>query len=150
MSIQSQINRINKAKNDIKTELQNKQVTVPDGTTIDGMAPLIATIKTEPNLQIKTITPTAESQTVSADSQYDGLSSVVVNGDTNLVASNIKNGVTIFGITGIWASGNYSIVSIVQSDGSQTLAITEAAGDYNAEFVVDDSGETQTISITDV
>ena len=33
---------------------------------------------------------------------YDALSSVVINGDSNLVAGNIKKDVTIFGTTGTY------------------------------------------------
>ena len=35
----------------------------------------------------------------------DGYAPVTVSGDANLIASNIKNGVTIFGVTGNYASG---------------------------------------------
>jgi hypothetical protein len=52
------------------------------------------------NMQSKTVTPTASGFTVTPDSGYDGLSSVIVNGDTDLKASNIKNGINIFGVTG--------------------------------------------------
>ena len=56
----------------------------------------------EPVLQAKTATPTTSSQIIKPDSGYDGLSQVTVAGDSNLVAGNIKNGVSIFGVSGTY------------------------------------------------
>jgi hypothetical protein len=58
--------------------------------------------ETEPTLQQKTVTPTTAQQTVTPDNGYDGLSKVTVNGDSNLVAANIAEGVSIFGVTGTY------------------------------------------------
>ena len=42
------------------------------------------------------------------DSDHSGFSKVVVNGDDNLIASNIRKGVTIFGVTGTNEGGEDS------------------------------------------
>lgn len=59
----------------------------------------------EPKLQDKTVVPSAVTQTITADSGYDGMSSVMVYGDSNLLAENIAAGKTIFGIVGTASSG---------------------------------------------
>ena len=117
-----------------------------------------------PTLQEKTIAPSEESQLVTPDSDYDGLSQVTVNaisstyigsgvtkksattytpgtsdqtiasgqylngtqiikGDSNLVAGNIKSGVSIFGVSGSYAGSGGS------SGGLDTSDATATAGD---------------------
>lgn len=73
----------------------------------------------EPVLQEKAVTPTTSSQNVVADSGFDGLSKVIVNGDANLKAENIAEGVSIFGVTGTHSGGSsggieYEIVNLTQ------------------------------------
>lgn len=55
--------------------------------------------------QTKTATPSTSSQTITPDSGKF-LSSVTVNGDADLVAENIKDGVSIFGVTGTLKASN--------------------------------------------
>lgn len=52
------------------------------------------------NLQVKYATPSATAQNIKPDSGYDGLERVLVSGDSDLAASNIKKGVSIFNVTG--------------------------------------------------
>ena len=46
------------------------------------------------------VTPSQKTKTLVPDSDHSGFSKVTVKGDDNLVASNIRKGVTIFGVTG--------------------------------------------------
>ena len=75
--------------------LEGKTFTSTEGIKVTGTAKASV-----PTLQAKTATPSSAEQTVTPDSGYDGLSSVTVEGDANLVPGNIKSGVSIFGVVG--------------------------------------------------
>lgn len=75
------------------------------------MANAISSIKgQEPKLQQKSVVPTTTSQTIKADSSYDGLSSVSVGAvtsaiDSDIKSENIKKGVSILGVNGTLEEG---------------------------------------------
>ncbi len=88
-------------------------------------------------LQEKSVTPSTSAQTVKADSGYDGLSQVTVEGADDLIASNIREGVTIYGVEGSYSSGTtYQSKTVTPTKNSQTVT---ADSGYNAlaKVVVD-------------
>lgn len=101
MSIATEIERINNAKASIKTAIEKKGVEVGNGT-IDTYAEKIEAIETgvSVSLQEKNVTPSTVTQEITADENYDGLSKVTVEGDSNFIESNIRAGVTMWGKTG--------------------------------------------------
>ena len=69
---------------------------------VSDLSGAIDSIVLTPTLQEKTVTPSTSVQSITADSGYDGLSKVTVNGDADLIANNIKSGTNIFGVTGTY------------------------------------------------
>jgi len=94
---------------------------------------VVAVPETEPDLAEVTVTPTGEEFTVSPGADVDGFSEVTVKGDANLVAGNIKKGVTIYGKTGtLEADTEYVYVDPTL----RTLTVTEN-GTYTPPAGVD-------------
>lgn len=86
------------------------------GLTVDEMVDAIYDLQTEGtgNLQSKNIMPTGEEIIVTPDSGFDGLESVTVEGDPNLIEENIREGVEIYGKMGTFAGSGliYKILEL--------------------------------------
>lgn len=85
----------------------------------------------EPGIyQTKTINPSTTQQTISPDSGYDAMSQITVNAvtssiDANITAGNIKDGVTILGVTGTYdPSATLTTLNVTPSTTQQTITPT--------------------------
>ncbi len=83
-------------------------------------------------LQTRTVTPTSSTTSYNPSSRYDGFSSFTVTGDSNLISSNIKNGTTIFNVTGNYISPLTRLVPTKYSPSSSSLDY-ELKGGYTLE-----------------
>lgn len=101
MSVASQIIDLSARIQDAYVALSAKGATMPETKNSYNLSSTILTVQTAKTEQSKTVTPTAAGFTVSPDSG-NVLTSVVVNGDGDLVAGNIKKDVNIFGVTGTY------------------------------------------------
>ena len=126
MSVQSEITRLENAKNSISTAITNKGVAVPSGTKLDGMAALIGNIESGgANLQTKSVTYTANgTATITPDEGYDGLSSV----DVTVNVSGGGGGGAGFSVTFPATAKNWDYVDtsashILLADGTTKLVI---------------------------
>ena len=132
MSIASELTRLQGAKSDIKEAIEGKGVAVSSSAKLDDYANLIDSISTTPSLQSKPATPSTSQQTITADNGYYGLSQVTVSAvtssiDANIVAGNIKSGVSILGVTGNYTGASAMVATttaMVGSSNASSLAFT--------------------------
>ena len=117
---------------------------VSSGTAGNSSVSLTASVTTK---AAATITPTTTDQTIASGTYLTGVQTI--SGDANLAAGNIKNGVTIFNITGNYAGSSVN----VESNKAATLTggtteVTPSTG-YDAMAKVTASVPTFDFSIYD-
>lgn len=93
----------------------------------------ITSITVTPKNQNQTVTPSTSSQSISVPSGYSGNGSITVNPvtasiDANIVQGNIKNGVTILGVTGNYTGGSAVINSLNVTPSTTAQTITAGGG----------------------
>ena len=115
-------------KGQIRAAIISKEVAVPENTPFEDYPDKIDLIKGV--LQTKNITPTTAGGDVLPDTGYDGFSKVTLPAEPNLVAANISDGVSIFGVTGSAQTATFDIAGyFARTLTSLTLGVT-AIGDY--------------------
>lgn len=100
----------------------------------------------------QTITPGTANKTIPSGTYLTGVQTI--SGDANLVASNIKSGVSIFGVTGTYAGSSSSGSSMTMKTGTTTSAtIDTGLSNISAIVIYKDSlratGLIQGVYITD-
>lgn len=85
---------------------------IKDGVTILGVT---GSYDPQPTLDTLNVTPSTSAQTLTPTSPVDGFDEVVVSAvtssiDANIAAGNIKDGVTILGVTGTYSGGGSACV----------------------------------------
>lgn len=99
------------------------------------------------NNQNKTVDPSISQQSITADAGYSGLGTVTINAvtsaiDQNIVANNIKSGITILGVEGNVTELNATTVNVTPTTSSQTIS---PEGGYNGFSTVNVDAVTSAI-----
>ena len=97
--------------NAIAKKLEGSDDATLNAQAIANIAAVAGNLNPDPVLENKTVTPTTSEQAIKAGDNYDGLGTVTVEAvtaaiDANIVAGNIKSGVTILGVTGSYTGEN--------------------------------------------
>lgn len=110
-----------------------------------------ANVNVQPSISSLNVTPTTSAQTITAPAGTDGYSPVNVSAvtssiDANITAGNIKDGVTILGVTGNYQGGGGAQIPGIVITGSvvngalqlpntvKTVGITDIEGEYSMIF----------------
>ena len=98
---------VNGTVTELKGETRSVSITSASGNTFTPTSGKngITSITVTPTNEARTVTPTTSQQTLSVNSGYSGNGTITVNAvtssiDNNIMTGNIKNGVSILGVTG--------------------------------------------------
>lgn len=121
------------ARDNIKTSLENKGKTVTsDIRTYSNLVDSLVVL----NGQTTSVNPSTVQQIIEPDNQHNGLTQVTVNAvtsaiDANIQTGNIKNGVTILGVTGTYEGSVSSNIIKYYVDSTSLNQVTGMQkGDY--------------------
>lgn len=145
----------------------NIEITSPEGATFNTENKHVGgKIFAVPKLQAKDVAPSASAQSIAPDEGYAGLSAVNVAAvtaavDPNIVPDNIKQGVTILGVTGTLSGGGGNVPSLyaptIALNDSGVLTVTDTrngAFAYKYYLVINNTQGTEitnkTIDLTTV
>lgn len=82
----------------------------------------------------QTYTPSTSDQTISSGQYLSG--DQIIKGDANLIAENIKSGVSIFNILGTWAGGSSSGLGTAMKTGDTTSNVIDTGLSAVSAFVL--------------
>ena len=120
------------------------QTITPD-SGYDGLSQVVVNA-ISPTKGAQTYTPTTTNQTISSGRWLTGTQTI--KGDANLVASNIKSGVSIFGVSGELPVPNIVQITFVNNTEYKARVYhISSTGNYRMSII--QTGETTTISLVD-
>lgn len=117
------------------SDILNGKTAYVDGAKLTGNIPSLA--ETE-------YTPSVVDQTISAGQYLSGVQ--IIKGDTNLIASNIRKGVTLFNVLGTYEGGGGGISTIDILDCTSMTSSTEVYNAYTDIVMVSNDGAYATFS----
>jgi len=100
--------------------ISNGQVSIPAGNYTEDVAVPLLTAPVDVQSYYFDDTLTIEGYNSTHNTNYIGFSPITIKGDANLIASNIKNGVVIFGVIGSYTGSGGSSNLQTKNDSSPT------------------------------
>lgn len=125
MTVASELIKLKDNLTDSYTAVENKGGTLPQYKNFDNLPDAIDSITTGGIIDSLNITPTTSQQIITASGSTDGYSPITVEAvtssiDANIVSSNIKDGVTILGVTGDYQGSGGDII-FLPNESSETI-----------------------------